>query len=303
MTESDIRPLVTAIIPYFNREATLPRALLSIDRQTYPAIEIVVVDDCSRAGLESTLNGVHLSRPIAIVRQTENKGPSAARNAGVKAAKGRFVAFLDSDDEWEANKIEAQVRDAMACADPDRVLCASRTRVYRGEEETQVADRWDQQKQTLAEFLFVSDGTLQTSSFFLSRRLAGQVPFAENLRQYEDNLFVLAVQAAGATIAYQDDARSIWHLDTGGDRLGGRVSLNYGFLFLDAARSILSRRERVAFIVRMLGPRLARERPVMFAAYAVKGLGYGVLTPRSLAGIVYRAYLKDQIRKLVGSAK
>lgn len=90
-------PTFSVVIPTFNRAALLPRAVESVLRQAYRRFEIVIVDDGSTDETQGIVQGF-LSPKVRHVRQ-QNKGLSAARNAGVARARGDFVAFLDDDDE------------------------------------------------------------------------------------------------------------------------------------------------------------------------------------------------------------
>lgn len=101
-------PLVSVIIPTFNRGSVLCGTLEDVFRQTYEHIEVIVVDDAS-TDLTETQIRPYRDR-IRYVRLTENVGPAGARNRGVEVAKGEFVAFQDSDDLWDAHKLSRQVR-------------------------------------------------------------------------------------------------------------------------------------------------------------------------------------------------
>ena len=104
------QPLVTVVLPTFNREALLPRALDSVIAQTHDNWEIVVVDDGSTDGTAGVLDRyTGLIGPRLTVIRQQNFGSSSARNAGIDAARGRFVAFLDSDDEFAPTKLDRQV--------------------------------------------------------------------------------------------------------------------------------------------------------------------------------------------------
>jgi len=105
---------ISVIIPAFNRAHTLARALDSVLAQNHPVIEIIVVDDGSS---DDTLELLEHGYPQVTVILQDNKGVSAARNAGIKAASGDWIALLDSDDEWLPGKLEAQVRTLQAQAD------------------------------------------------------------------------------------------------------------------------------------------------------------------------------------------
>ena len=111
-------PLVSVIIPTFNREACLGRAVDSVLGQTFIDFELIVVDDGSTDDTTGLLDtyGDRLTR----IRQ-DNRGVSAARNAGIRICRGSLIAFLDSDDVWRPGKLERQV--AFFHAHPRAVAC------------------------------------------------------------------------------------------------------------------------------------------------------------------------------------
>ena len=97
---------VSVIIPVYNRVKLIDRSINSVINQTYPINEIIVIDDGSNDG---TYELVKRSFPQVILKYQENKGVSNARNVGINSAKSKWIAFLDSDDEWLPNKIEDQI--------------------------------------------------------------------------------------------------------------------------------------------------------------------------------------------------
>ncbi len=100
-------PLVSVIIPTYNRKAYVQQAIDSVLAQTYPHYEIIVVDDGSTDGTGEALAARYGDR--ITYHWQENQGESAARNWGINIAKGEYIAFLDSDDLWYPNKLEVQV--------------------------------------------------------------------------------------------------------------------------------------------------------------------------------------------------
>src|SRR5579862_1320744 len=97
---------VSVIIPVYNGAATIGRALASVFAQTFTDYEIVVVNDGSTDDTASVLAGYgDRIRTILL----SNSGPSAARNAGVSASSGEYLAFLDDDDEWMPRKLELSI--------------------------------------------------------------------------------------------------------------------------------------------------------------------------------------------------
>ena len=105
---SSAGPLVTVIIPTRDRADLLPRAVASALGQTWTALEILIVDDGSVDDTAGVLAGFDDPR-IRVLRRDTPGGVSAARNEAVRAARGEFLALLDSDDEWLPKKTERQL--------------------------------------------------------------------------------------------------------------------------------------------------------------------------------------------------
>ncbi len=99
-------PSVSVIIPTRNRSALLRRALESVGAQTRPPQEIIVVDDGST---DDTAQWVDVDFPQVHYLRQPHRGVAAARNNGIGAATGEWIAFLDSDDEWRPAKLERQL--------------------------------------------------------------------------------------------------------------------------------------------------------------------------------------------------
>ena len=134
--------MISVVIPTYNRQNVLPRAVASVLKQKDVFFELIVVDDGSTDDTASLLGprtthhvsnnrlpAVRCSSSVAleswpvirVFRQEENKGPAAARNVGIKQARGAWIAFLDSDDEWKPGKLKAQ-SDFFA-KNPDYDIC------------------------------------------------------------------------------------------------------------------------------------------------------------------------------------
>ena len=111
-------PSITVLIPTHNRAGLLQRALKSVLGQTLAPDEIIVIDDGSTDG---TADSMVASFPAVRCIRQENRGVSAARNRGIEAASGDWIAFLDSDDEWLPRKLERQL-EALGNA-PEKRVC------------------------------------------------------------------------------------------------------------------------------------------------------------------------------------
>src|ERR1017187_7936626 len=112
-----VNPTVSVVIPTYNRARILPRAVKSVVSQTLEDWELLVVDDGSADDTEQVVAAFGDSR-IHYIRHERNRGQSAAQNTGIRASRGTYVAFLDSDDEWLPEKL-AKVVDCFQASAPD----------------------------------------------------------------------------------------------------------------------------------------------------------------------------------------
>lgn len=119
-------PLVSIIIPVFNRISWLRECIDSVLEQTYTNLEIIIVDDASNPPVASM---IAISDPrLRIIRHQQNKGPGASRETGRQAARGEYIDYLDSDDVLHPQKIEEQVD--ILTKNPDIDMCYCTTAVF-----------------------------------------------------------------------------------------------------------------------------------------------------------------------------
>ncbi len=184
VTESQSRA-ISVIVPAFNRAGVIPRAIESALAQQLPgadwAIEVIVVDDGSSDDLRGALHP--FGNRVSLIRHAQNRGAAAARNTGIAAACGEFVAFLDSDDTWLPGKLARQI-EAMQ----SRGWAASCTafRLVRPRRPDVVSPRAlpdEIDHDDMAWGCFVSPG----STLVCRREALSDVgPFAADLRRLED---------------------------------------------------------------------------------------------------------------------
>jgi len=119
------RPTISCIVPVFNGERYLSETLDSIFAQTYPWLEVIVVNDGSTDGSARLLKSY---KDRVIYLEQADKGPAAARNLGVTRSRGEFVAFLDQDDLWDPEKLTRQMARFEARAELD--LCIAHVQLF-----------------------------------------------------------------------------------------------------------------------------------------------------------------------------
>lgn len=122
------KPVVSVIIPTYNRSGTLERAITSVLSQNYLELELIIVDDGSTDDTKNIVAAFDDSR-IKFIEHDRNRGVGAARNTGIRAASGEIIAFQDSDDEWLHGKLAKQVQ-ALAAAGDHCVLAYCTKIVY-----------------------------------------------------------------------------------------------------------------------------------------------------------------------------
>jgi glycosyltransferase involved in cell wall biosynthesis len=131
------KPLISCIIPVYNSELYLGEAIDSILAQTYQPVEIIIVDDGSTDATAEV--AAHYGTQISYLRQS-NQGPATARNLGLSAAQGEFIAFLDADDLWNSEKLTREM--ARLQERPEIDLCFTRFQHFWAPELAEEAKRY-----------------------------------------------------------------------------------------------------------------------------------------------------------------
>lgn len=165
-------PLVTVIIPTYKRAVLLPRVIQNVGRQTYRSIEILVVDDGSPDDTASVVRMISDPR-VRYVRHETNKGLPAARNTGIREARGEYIAFIDDDDEWREDKLEKQLN---LLTEYDAVLCMGVSKGYPMRVHRRPCITLDDLRR----------GSFNPSSLVAKAAVLRSVWFDESLRQGED---------------------------------------------------------------------------------------------------------------------
>ena len=178
-------PTVSVILPVYNRAETLARCVESVRAQTFTDWELVAIDDASSDASVSALEGFADPR-IRVLRHERNRGPGAARNTALRAARGEFVALIDSDDEWLPRKLEMQMAmiEAGGCD-----LCGCEYWLVEDGRETRVALP---EPASWADSLHTECRLGNGTTLLVRQRVVQEVGLLdEGLRTYEDWDWVL----------------------------------------------------------------------------------------------------------------
>lgn len=202
-----MKPLFTVVIPVYNRAAELRTALLSVLAQTEQDFEIVVVDDGSKDQPMPAVAQINDSR-ITFIRQ-DNRGGAAARNTGINAARGRYIAFLDSDDRFLPGHL-ATMRALLV--DRENTAGYARMIVDRGEGRTFLKPpRAIAPGEHMATYLLCDRGFVPTITLVVETRWARRIRYDESLRFAQDTDFAIRLYLAGCAFVMADEPGAVWN--------------------------------------------------------------------------------------------
>ena len=256
-------PLISAVIPTFNRADIIPISLKSAIEQTYENLEIIVIDDCSEDETKRVVEEYKDSR-IRYIRHDHNLGGAAARNSGIDAARGDYIAFLDSDDAWVPNKMALQY--SLIRSHPEPTNTVSYTQVYHSLEgiSSDTFNEFDSSQylpkrgkhcaETIGDYIICHKGKTLTSTLMLHQSLAQSVRFRDKLRKHQDWDFCLRLEAAGANFIFLDQPLTIWNGDSRFEHVGRNPNYELSELWLTECRQYLSGHAAVKFSLEKILP-------------------------------------------------
>lgn len=270
-------PLVSVIIPTFNRKEVLQQAISSaLDQKGAMELEVIVVDDCSTDETEGLVRSFRDKR-IKYIRHSENRGGAAARNTGVSLATGEFVAFLDSDDTWDGGKLSAQLFAIRGSTKPEMAVCYSKLRCRRTSYTEILPSRGKRRRESVADYLFLRGGLMQTSSILVGVELARRTMFDPSWRKHQDYDYCLRLEQAGAEFVFVEQPLLTWNHDSREDRISNLYGIEISEAFLVRMKDYLSRPAAEAFWVRHIFPKKLREAPIDALARFIATVFWGAL--------------------------
>ena len=247
---STINPCVSVVIPFYNRENTIGRTISSVLKQTFEDWELVIVDDGSDDNnlLVRIVNQFDDSR-IQVLFQKQNLGGGAARNIGMLAAKGEYIAFLDSDDEWENNKLEKQVEFHKNKS--KHLVSYTKSVIHDGVDKNPqepLPAQAIEKGEKVADYLFVRGGFMPTPSLFGSRSVFIQCLFDTTLRRHQDYDFLLSLEKKDCGFEMIDEVLVHIHWEDVGTKSGDRFYCpDVSAHFIETRKEFFSNQSAAAF--------------------------------------------------------
>jgi glycosyltransferase involved in cell wall biosynthesis len=255
-----MNPLVSAVIPTHNRIQLVCRAIKSALNQTYQNLEVVVVLDGLDGNAAELLEGLHEPR-LRVVELAENKGPAEARNAGVRAAKGDWIAFLDDDDEWTSTKIEKQLA-LLADVDPSTNFIACRWHEADTHANRALPRTFPKPEENWSEYIYCRPEFILPSTWFVKRGLLLSVPLTPGLFFNEDADWLLRARSACALKpAFMGEVLTIYHNEKKINRMTKKSDWEIVYKWaVEHRERLLTRRAFSYCLIRLLSPNPEQER-------------------------------------------
>jgi len=177
--------LVSVVIPTYNRAELVVRAVQSVLLQTYPDLEVIVVDDASTDDTQERIKILQqVDHRIRHFRHDSNRGAQAARNTGIEASMGEYMAFLDSDNEWCPRKLERQMALFSQKADSLGVVYCG---YWKVSDDGDVLDEYVPRYRGLVYKQTLADWITDTSALVVRKDILEKIHgFDENIRAYQE---------------------------------------------------------------------------------------------------------------------
>ncbi|MBE5747094.1 MAG: glycosyltransferase family 2 protein [Clostridiales bacterium] len=196
MEREYLQDTVSVIIPVYNAGKFLDRTLNSIFAQTYKNVEIVLVDDCSKDNSAEIIKKYQETHPEIVYHlQETNQGAAVARNTALELAKGRYVAFLDSDDMWYPDKLEKQLA---LMKEKDAAFCFAAIEMVNNDDE--VVKKKRKVKEKINYRFLLHNTMIATSSVVVDREKKGD--FRMPLRRGGQDYATWLMLMRDGTVAY-----------------------------------------------------------------------------------------------------
>lgn len=253
-------PLFSVVIPVYNRPEALLRAVASCLQQSLNDLQVIVVDDGSDEPVAGILDSLDDPR-VSCIRVEPNAGVSNARNTGMDHALGRYVAFLDSDDEFTSDKLAVCAREIEARNFPDNLCLGSRIFICReAGHRAAIPSHLIDPDEDIYHYLFVRGGIMSTDTLVVSTDLARRTRFRTDLTRHEDYDFMGRLAQAGAQFHMLPEALAIWHDELDQGRLTQSTGYSQSRYWFNSVASSMAPDVQAACQLRILGPLAAREK-------------------------------------------
>lgn len=291
-------PLVSVIIPIYNRAHLIRRTLDSVLKQSYRNLEIIIVDDASTDNTEEVIKTIADPR-IRYIRHPTNSGGGTARNTGVKEATGKYVTFLDSDDQWLPDKIKLQIGAMENCDHSEKMVSYTQ---FTSENIYQVSilpKRGKLETETIADYLFVNGGEILTSTLMLPITLALATPFRSDLKKHQDVDLCLRLEKNGALFSFLNKPLTLWDNALDPERISNLSDYQFSLNWIREYESEISTQATKGFLIKEVVRQLieSEQQPIYVLQLIIDAAWHSVISPQKCVFLISKVMLPNSRRK------
>jgi glycosyltransferase involved in cell wall biosynthesis len=258
--------LVSAVIPTRGRPELLLRAVRSALAQTLREIEVIIVIDGEDLATEHALAGLILEDGrVRLVPLATSVGGSDARNRGVDTASGRWIAFLDDDDEWLPGKLQAQM-EAVSASTALVVIGTCKIIARTPGKDYVWPRRMPEPDEPICEYLLArrtlsrGEGSIQTSTFFVLRTLMQSHPFKSGQLKHQDTEWLLRVgQLPGAKAVFVNEVSAIHYIEEERTSVSSKSNWRYSLEWVRRDRHLFTPRALTGFVFHQIAPEASEQ--------------------------------------------
>ena len=292
-------PLVSAIVPTYNRSDLVVRAIESVMKQSYANLEIIVVDDASNDNTQEVIDRIN-DRRLRYIRHQTNLGGAVSRNTGIEAATGEYIAFLDSDDVWLPEKIEWQLASIQNHPHPDKVVSYTQFQIEQDDKISIQPTRGIDEKEAVADYLFLYNGEIQTSTMMLSRNLMLATGFRPDLKKHQDLDLSLRLEANEAMFLFIDKLLAILDNEERSDRISRISDYTISLNWIEEYQGIISEKAMQGFLIKEVVPKLIDrgEKKVYATQIIINGFSQKIISAKKMAIMLRRLLFPKSIRNI-----
>lgn len=283
-------PFFTVVVPLYNRARVIGDALRSVLAQTERDFELLVIDDGSEDDPRPVVEALGDPR-VRYIRQT-NAGGGAARNTGIDMARGRFIAFLDSDDEFLPHHLAAM---RARLEGTQLIVGYARVVVDRGEGRVFLKPpRPVRIGESMASYFFCDRGFVPTSTIVAPTEIAREVRFHENLREAEDTDFAVRLSLSGCRFVMAEEPAAVWKDRYDPDRLSAGRDMTRFAVWLEANKHRMPRKAYLAGRGWPVAKHVASASKVRALALYLNALVHGCYGPSLATAVFLQIFLPDR---------
>jgi glycosyltransferase involved in cell wall biosynthesis len=284
---------VSVVIPFYNRPELLRPCLESVLKQTRPAHEILVADDCSK----EDISWVATEFPtVKVLRLPENRGAAGARLHAMKFATGTHIATLDADDIWYAQKLEKQIPFAEKIGDPRGIYSHQQWVLEDGGGTVRPADGPYPGEPT-TEYMYVRNGFIQSNAMLIEKSVYEELSLVSEGVYAHDFEIVMRADPLKCRIYVQKEVLSQWNCQTDPRRASVASENKYDRNYMLKQAHYFTPKARIAFSGRWVAPRLMRQGQYYDAGVLLtRALVKRALSPVSVAKIAVHGAFPTQFK-------